>query len=133
MRPAPLRRPRVAAVHFERKAARVMTPTIGDEAMITSTLSFRVAPGKNMEASEYFHTVVRQVKKITGTEVHILTQLGGPMGHFVISGQYETITAWDQMRQKITGDITFQKMVAEAGTAGLFIPGSVTSAIWQQV
>ena len=30
--------------------------------MIYSTLSFVVAPGKNLEANEYFHTVVRQVK-----------------------------------------------------------------------
>ena len=53
--------------------------------MIFSTVSFMVAPGKNLEANEYFHTVVRQVKKITGHEVRILNQLAGPMGHFVIS------------------------------------------------
>lgn len=101
--------------------------------MIIGTVSFMVAPGKNREALEYFQQIVREVKKLAGTEMRILTQLGGPMGHFIMSGQYETITAWDQMRQKITGDTSFQKMVAEAGNAGLFIPGSVTSAIWQQV
>ena len=101
--------------------------------MITSTLSFRVAPGKNLEANEYFHTVVRQVKKITGTEVRILAQLGGPMGHFVLSSTFDTLSEWELSRTKIQNDIPFQKLIAQAGNDGLFIPGSVTSAIWQQV
>lgn len=101
--------------------------------MITSTVSFLVAPGKNMEANEYFHTVVRQVKKITGTELRILNQLGGPMGHFVLSAQYDNITEWDQSRQKLQSDVSFQKLVAQAGQDGLFIPGETKSAIWQQV
>ena len=37
--------------------------------MIYSTIAFTVAPGKNFEANEYFHTVVRQVKKLNGTDV----------------------------------------------------------------
>lgn len=101
--------------------------------MITSTVSFLVAPGKNLEANEYFHTVVRQVKKITGTELRILNQLGGPMGHFVLSATYDNIAEWDQMRQKLQNDVSFQKLVAQAGSDGLFIPGEVKSAIWQQV
>jgi hypothetical protein len=101
--------------------------------MIFSTLSFRVAPGKNMEANEYFHTVARQVKKITGTDLRILSQLGGPMGHFVLSSQFETLAEWDQARTKIQNDVQFQKLVVQAGNDGLFIPGSVTSSIWQQV
>jgi hypothetical protein len=101
--------------------------------MITSTVSFRVAPGKNLEANEYFHTVVRQVKKITGTELRILNQLGGPMGHFVLSATYDTLAEWDQSRQKLQNDVPFQKLVAQAGNDGLFIPGHVESAIWQHV
>ena len=101
--------------------------------MIIGTVSFMVAPGKNQEAMEYFHTVVREAKKLTGAELRILTQLGGPLGHVVISGQYETITAWNQMREKLAGDASFQKRVAEAGKDGLFIPGTATSALWQQV
>jgi hypothetical protein len=101
--------------------------------MIFSTLSFRVAPGKNLEANEYFHTVVRQVKKITGTDLRILAQLGGPMGHFVLSSQYETLAEWDQVRTKLQNDVQFQKLVAQGGNDGLFIPGSVTSEIWQQL
>jgi len=101
--------------------------------MIFSTISFRVAPGKNLEANEYFHTVARQVKKITGTELRILSQLAGPMGHFVLSSQYETLAEWDQARTKIQNDVQFQKLVAQAGNDGLFIPGSVTSSVWQQL
>lgn len=100
--------------------------------MIYSTVSFRVAPGKNFEANEYFHTVARQVKKITGSDVRILQQLAGPMGHFVLSSTYDTLAEWDQARTKIQNDSAFQKLVAEAGKDGLFIPGSVTAAVWQQ-
>ncbi len=101
--------------------------------MIYSTLSFLVAPGKNLEANEYFHTVVRQVKKLTGTEVRILAQLGGPMGHFVLSSTYDSLGEWDQTRTKIQNDVPFQKLIAQAGNDGLFIPGSVKSSIWQQL
>ena len=101
--------------------------------MIFSTVSFMVAPGKNLEANEYFHTVVRQVKKITGHEVRILNQLAGPMGHFVISGEYATLADWDQARTKLQNDVSFQKLVAQAGADGLFIPGEVKSAVWQQI
>jgi len=100
--------------------------------MIFSNVSFRVAPGKNLEANEYFHTVVRQVKKINGSDVRILSQLGGPMGHFVLLSQFETLAEWDQARTKLQNDVQFQKLVAQAGNDGLFIPGSVTSSIWQQ-
>src|ERR1043165_3358326 len=100
--------------------------------MIFSNVSFRVAPGKNLEANEYFHTVVRQVKKITGTDVKILTQLGGPMGHFVLLSQYESVAEWDQSRSKLQNDVQFQKLIAQAGSDGLFIPGSTNSSIWQQ-
>lgn len=100
--------------------------------MIIATISFAVAPGKNFEAAEYFQQVVRQVKKLTDTDVRILTQLGGPMGHIVLSSQYESLNAWDQARTKIANDIPFQKAVAEAGKAGLFNPGSVVSGLWQQ-
>jgi len=101
--------------------------------MIFSTLSFLVAPGKNLEANEYFHTVVRQVKKLTGTDVRILSQLGGPMGHFVLSSSFDSLSEWDQARTKIQNDVPFQKLIAQAGNDGLFIPGSVKSSIWQQL
>ena len=101
--------------------------------MIYSTVSFLVAPGKNLEANEYFHTVVRQVKKITGSEVRILNQLGGQMGHFVLSSTYDNINEWDQARTKLQNDVQFQKLVAQAGNDGLFIPGEVKSSIWQQL
>jgi hypothetical protein len=101
--------------------------------MIYSTVSFLVAPGKNMEANEYFHTIVRQVKKITGADLRILNQLGGPVGHFVLSSEYATLAEWDQMRTKLQSDTSFQKLVAQAGNDGLFIPGEVKTAIWQQV
>jgi hypothetical protein len=55
------------------------------------------------------------------------------MGHFVLSSQYETLAEWDQVRTKLQNDVQFQKLVAQGGNDGLFIPGSVTSEIWQQL
>jgi hypothetical protein len=101
--------------------------------MIYSTVSFLVAPGKNLEANEYFHTVVRQVKKIAGSEVRILNQLGGQMGHFVLSSTYDSVNEWDQARTKLQNDMPFQKLIAQGGNDGLFIPGSVKASIWQQL
>lgn len=101
--------------------------------MIYSNVSFLVAPGKNLEANEYFHTVVRQVKKIAGHDVRILTQLGGPMGHFVLLSTFDTLAEWDQARTKLQNDVSFQKLIAQGGNDGLFIPGEVKSSIWQQL
>jgi hypothetical protein len=101
--------------------------------MIITTVSFMVAPGKNMEANEYFQTLVRQVKKLTNSDVKILTQLGGPLGHFVLRSQFDSLNEWDQSRTKIQNDVPFQKLVAQAGNDGLFIPGTTASSIWQQV
>jgi hypothetical protein len=101
--------------------------------MVITTVSFMVAPGKNHEALEYFHQIAREIKKLNGTDVRVLNQLGGPMGHFVLSSQYDTLAAWDTARAKIQGDTAFQKLVTQAGKDGLFIPGTTTSSIWQQV
>lgn len=101
--------------------------------MIYSKISFRVAPGKNLEANEYFHTIVRQVKKINGTELRILNQLGGPMGHFTLLATFDNVAEWDQARQKLQNDVPFQKLVAQAGADGLFLPGEVRSELWQQI
>lgn len=100
--------------------------------MIISTVSFTVAPGKQFEATEYFHQVVRHIKKNEDTEVRILTQLAGPMGHYVLSTQFDTLSEWDKVRTKLANDTQFQKLVTEAGKSGLFVQGSVQTALWQQ-
>src|SRR5215472_12462939 len=101
--------------------------------MITTTVSFRVAVGKNAEALEYFQGVARQVKKLSGTDLRILTQLGGPIGHFVLVGAYDNLGAYEEARTKLTSDPTFQKLQVQAGELNLFIPGTIESAIYQQV
>ena len=100
---------------------------------ITTTVSFRVAQGKNHEALEYLQGIVRHIKKVSGTDIRILTQLGGPLGHYVLVGTYDNLTAWDEARTKFTSDPAFQKLQVQAGEQGLFIPGSVESALYQLV
>lgn len=52
-----------------------------------------------MEANEYFHTVARQVKKITGADIRILNQLGGPpAGGFALLKPHAAAAALDQRR-----------------------------------
>jgi hypothetical protein len=101
--------------------------------MIISTISYRVAPGKNLEATEYLQRIAREVKKVTGTNVRLTTQLAGPAGHYVLSSEYESIGKWDEGRNKVQDDSAFQKLVIEAGTSGLFLPGTTQMAIWQQI
>jgi hypothetical protein len=98
--------------------------------MIISTVSFKVAPGKNLEATEYFQQIARLIKVVAGSETRVLTQLGGPLGHVVLSNTFEDLNAWDKAREKITADPKFQKLTAEA--AGYFIAGSVQSALYHQ-
>jgi hypothetical protein len=101
--------------------------------MITTSVSFRVATGKNAEALEYLQSIVRQAKKLSGAELRILTRLGGPIGQYVITGQYEDLNAWNAARSKLTLDPTFQKLQAGAATAGLFVPGTTESALFEHV
>ena len=99
--------------------------------MITTTVSFRVAPGKNAEALEYLQSVVRQAKKASGTDLRLVNQLGGPIGHYVIVGSYENLNAWDDARTKLTTDPAFVKLQIQA--AEVFVPGSIESAIYKEV
>jgi quinol monooxygenase YgiN len=107
--------------------------TTGDQSMIIATVSYRVAPGKNLEAVEYLQKVAREVKKVAGTDFHLSTQLAGPAGHFLLSAQYESVAKWDEARNKVANDPTFQKLLVESGTQGLFIPGTVETALWQRI
>ena len=101
--------------------------------MITTTVSFRVATGKNVEAVEYFQNVVRQVKKLSGTELRIVTQIGGPIGHYVLVGAYDNLGAYEEARTKLVSDPAFQKLQIQAGELNLFVPGTTESAIYQQL
>ena len=101
--------------------------------MITTTVSFRVATGKNAEALEHFQSVARQLKKVSGTDLRILTQLGGPVGHYVLVGTYESLAAYEEARTKLISEPAFQKLQVQAGELNLFVPGTTESAIYQQV
>ena len=101
--------------------------------MITTTVSFRVATGKNAEALEHLQSVSRLVKKHSGADVRILTQIGGPIGHYVLVGQYENLAAFEETRTKLTSDPSFVKLQVQSGELNLFVPGTIESAIYQQV
>jgi hypothetical protein len=98
--------------------------------MMLATVSFRIAPGKNAEAMAYLGQVTKHITGLTGTDYQTLTRVAGPVGHVVISTSYDSAADWDAARTKIAADPGFQKMVADAGAAGLFIAGSVEQALW---
>jgi hypothetical protein len=100
---------------------------------VISTVSFMIAPGKSAAAMKYLGELAHHIKHVTGTEVRVLTQLAGPVGHVLLSSTYDSVGAWDAGRSRIAADSGFQKMVADAGNASLFIAGSVQTALWQQV
>jgi hypothetical protein len=94
-------------------------------------LSFRVAPGKNADAVKYFKKLLPHIKKLTGAELELATQLAGPAGHYIVTGRYKNVADWDAMRLKVANDAATQKMITE--NAALFIAGTTTSALWQLV
>jgi len=101
--------------------------------MLLATASFRIAPGKNGPAIEYLHKVTKHIKSATGTDYRILMRVAGPAGLVVISAEHKDAKEWDASRAKIGADKAWQKMVADAGTAGLFISGSVETALWEEL
>ncbi|HZL00517.1 MAG TPA: hypothetical protein VFC47_11520 [Caulobacteraceae bacterium] len=100
--------------------------------MMLITASFVIAGGKTAEAMEYLTKVAGHIKSLTGSEYRILSRLTGAGGHVVLSTTHENAAAWEAARMKIYGDATWQKMTADAGTAGLFAPGSIELALWQE-
>jgi hypothetical protein len=100
--------------------------------MITATASFRIALGKNVEAMEYLAKVTRHIKDLTGSDYRILTRIAGPAGQVILATSHDSVAAWDAARSKIYADAAWQKMSADAGSAGLFLPGSVETALWQE-
>jgi hypothetical protein len=107
--------------------------TTGDEAMVITTISYMVAPGKNLEAIEFFQQIKREAKKLNGTQLRVASQLAGPAGHFILSAEYESVSKWDEARAKIQNDQSFQKLIVDAAKNGLFLPGTTTMALWQEI
>ena len=101
--------------------------------MIITTISFRAAPGKNLEAIEYLQKLARDVKRLNGADVRVATQLAGPAGHFILTSQYESVSKWDEARQKIASDASIQKQIVEGAKNDLFLPGTTASALWQEI
>jgi len=101
---------------------------------VVGTVQFRVAPGKNAEATAYLGKVAAHLKGLNGTEYLVLTQLAGPVGHMMIASTWDSIAAWDAARVKAASDAAWQKTAGDAAAAGLWmIPGSIESALWQDV
>ena len=98
-----------------------------------SSVQFRVAPGKNQEATEYLKKVTAHLKTVTGNESRIFTRVAGPVGQMMVVGSWDSVAAWDAGRRKQVADAGFQKMATDAGNAGLWIPGSIEQAVWEEV
>ncbi len=98
---------------------------------VVGSVQFRVAPGKNAEATAYLAKVAAHLKSLNGNDYRVLTQLAGPVGHMMIVSSWDTVAAWDAARLKNASDAGFQKMASDAAAAGLWLPGSIESALWQ--
>ena len=98
-----------------------------------SSVQFRVAPGKNQEATAYLKKVTAHLKSVTGSDSRIFTRLAGPNGQMMVASTWDNVAAWDAARQKQVSDAAFQKMAADAGTAGIWVPGSIETAVWEEL
>jgi hypothetical protein len=101
--------------------------------MIVTTVSFMAAPGRNLEAVEFLQKVSREARKVNGTEARLHQQLGGPVGHYLLATEYDSLTKYDEARLKFQSDPSIQKLIVDSGKSGLFVPGTTTSAIWDRI
>ena len=99
--------------------------------MITQSISFRIAGGKNAAAMTYLRGIADRVAGHGGEHVRILVQVGGPMGRVLLISEFSDFAAYQANRTKIMADADFQAQIANAADAGLFLPGSVESALFE--
>lgn len=101
--------------------------------MLVSTIAFVIAPGKNAEAIAYLKTIAKAAEARSGVEMRLHSSVLGVAGTVLLASNFETVADWDAARLKGQNDPDLQKMIADAGKAGLFLPGSVTRAVWEQL
>lgn len=97
--------------------------------MITSTVTFQSAMGKNAQAIEFLQKFAAQLKEVTGVERRLLSRVGGPMGQFVLVSSFEDFAAFDAARSKVVGSAAIQQLLAHAGADQLFA-GASEMALW---
>lgn len=88
--------------------------------MITVTITYQAAMGKNAEAVEFLHRYAAHLKELTGSDRRLLNRVGGPMGQFIVVASYDDLAAFEAARSKIMGSSTTQRLMAQAAADQVF-------------
>ena len=99
--------------------------------MIVATRTISIAPGKNVAAIGLAHQIAAYLKTLLGTDVEVLTPIGGNPFRITWSSRYPNLAEFEVKQAKMVADQKYMQLVV----SGLdnFVPGSVFDTLWRVV
>ena len=103
--------------------------------MIRQIRTNRVNPGKNREAIAWTQKAVNHLKANYPAiqSIQAFNEAFGNVGTTIVCVDYENMAATDTVAAQVATDETYQAMIAEAASAGLFIPGTVHDTLGRSI
>jgi len=97
--------------------------------MITFTRVAEIAPGKFREAMEFAAAVSKHVGEKHAMKLAVSLPFGGNPNRIQWASQYATMAELDAVASKLAADVDYMALIA--GSANVFIAGSVFDEIWR--
>ena len=99
--------------------------------MIVFTRTISIAPGKNVAAIGLAHQIAAYLKTLLGTDVEVLTPIGGNPFRITWSSRYPNLAEFEVKTAKMVADQKYMQLVV----SGLdnFVPGSVFDTLWRVI
>jgi hypothetical protein len=89
-------------------------------------------PGKEFEAIKWAFEIAKLTTEISGIEVTVVQQIGGPVGQIGWRSIHDSLATFETARNKVLSNERFIKSVAEYA-ARLFIPGTGHDEVWSEI
>jgi len=99
--------------------------------MIVVTRTIAIAPGQNLAAIGFARQIAAYIKTLAGTELEVLTPIGGNPNRITWSGRYPSLAEFEVRQAKMASDQKYMQLVATG--KDLFISGSVFDTIWRVI
>jgi len=99
--------------------------------MIVTNRTVSIAPGKNVAAIGFAKQIAAYIKASTGTDVEVLTPIGGDPFRITWMSHYPDLAEFEVRWAKVSTDQKYIQLVA----SGLdnFVPGSIFDTIWRVI
>ena len=99
--------------------------------MIVFVRTAGIAPGKTAAAIGFAHEIAAYFKSNFGTELVVLSPIGGNPQRIAWSTRYKDLAAMEAVRAKSLADHQYLALTAKA--TGHFVGGSLNDVIWQTI